>query len=97
MLVGIDGLLKEAKTGSIMLGDAASLYKDIILKSFKRVEILDKDYWYPKAHNLIELALEKIKANKLNNAFNIRPLYLYPKECQIKPQIAQMKRNRLHR
>src|SRR3989338_3934755 len=81
MLVGIDGLLKEAKTGSIMLGDAASLYKDIILKSFKRVEILDKDYWYPKAHNLIELALEKIKANKLNNAFNIRPLYLYPKEC----------------
>lgn len=84
MLVGIDDLLKEVKTGSIMLGDAAGLYKDSILKNLKKVEILDKDYWYPKAHNLIELALEKIKANKLNDAFNITPLYLYPKECQIK-------------
>ncbi|MEK6727892.1 MAG: tRNA (adenosine(37)-N6)-threonylcarbamoyltransferase complex dimerization subunit type 1 TsaB [Candidatus Omnitrophota bacterium] len=84
MLVGIEGLLKKVKTGSIILGDAAGLYKDTILKNLKGAEILDKDYWYPKAHNLIELALEKIKANKLNDAFNITPLYLYPKECQIK-------------
>jgi len=87
MLVGIDRLCKKAKTGSIILGDAAGLYRDSILKNLKGAEILDKDYWYPKAHNLIELALEKIKANKLNDAFNITPLYLYPKECQIKPQI----------
>ena len=84
MLVGIDALLKKVKGESIMLGDAAGLYRDSILKNLKGAEILDKDYWYPKARNLIELALEKIKANELNDAFNIRPLYLYPKECQIK-------------
>ena len=80
----IDALLKKVKGGSILFGDAVNLYRDIILKNLKGAEILDKDYWYPKAHNLIELSLEKIKAKSFNNAFNVKPVYLYPKECQIK-------------
>lgn len=67
-----------------IFGDATGIYKEDILKNIKKVMILDSDYWYPKGHNIIELAVEKIRKKQLNNAFNIRPIYLYPKECQIK-------------
>jgi hypothetical protein len=28
--------------------------------------------------------LERIRGKKLNTAFDINPIYLYPKECQIR-------------
>lgn len=67
-----------------IFGDAVSIYKEDILKNIKKAVILDNDYWYPKGHNIIELAVERIRKKKLNNAFDIKPIYLYPKECQIR-------------
>lgn len=84
MLLTKDEFFKKAKPHSIVLGDAVGLYKEDILKNIKGVNLLDKDYWYPKAHNIISLALGKIKAKNWDNAFDIRPIYLYPKECQIR-------------
>lgn len=84
LLVSKEELCKRAGKNSIILGDAISLYGDSFVKNIKGAQILDKDYWYPKAHNLIALALGKIKAKKFKDAFNIKPIYLYPKECQIK-------------
>ncbi len=84
MLLSREEFFKKVKANAIILGDAAGLYKDEILSRIKGVHILDKDYWYPKAHNLIALALERIKEKKLNDPFRIKPIYLYPKECQIK-------------
>ena len=84
MLLNEKELLAKIKKNSVILGDALVLYKDNILKETTGAAILDKDYWYPKAHNLIALALEKIREKKLNNTFEIKPIYLYPKECQIK-------------
>lgn len=84
MLLSIEGFLKKAKLGSIIFGDAVNLYKERILKNVKGVTILDKDYWYPNGHNLIYSALEQLKRKKISNAFDIEPIYLYPKECQIK-------------
>lgn len=84
MLIDEMRLYKKISSSTILLGDAISLYKEGMLKNIKGVKLLDNDYWYPKAHNLIQIALERIKAKKLNNAFNIKPIYLYPKECQIK-------------
>jgi len=77
-------LLRQVKPNSIILGDAVSLYKERLMRDIKGVTILDKDYWYPKAHNIISLALERIKDKKFSNAFDIKPIYLYPKECQIR-------------
>jgi hypothetical protein len=74
----------KAKDSTIILGDAVGLYKEKILTKIKGVSILDKDYWYPKAHNIIALAKERINAKKLTSSFDIKPIYLYPKECQIK-------------
>jgi hypothetical protein len=32
----------------------------------------------------MELALIKIKAKQFTSALKVKPIYLYPKECQIK-------------
>ncbi len=79
-----DELCKKIKPNSVLLGDAIPLYKEQILKSAKRIRLLDKDYWYPCGRNIVITALEKIKKNGRDNVFTIKPIYLYPKECQIK-------------
>ncbi len=84
MLLSIDEFLKKVKPNSVLLGDALGLYKEKILENTSGVTILDKDYWQLNGSNIIYLALEKLKGKKINNAFDIKPIYLYPKECQIK-------------
>jgi len=84
MLLTEKELCKNIKSGSVLLGDAIGLYRDTILRNIKGATFLDKDFWYPKARNIMELALQKIKERKLSSAFDIKPIYLYPKECQIK-------------
>lgn len=79
-------LRKFAGANSIILGDAVGLYKDSILSNIKGVTVLDRDYWYPKAGNIIGLSLERIRAKKFDNPFDLKPIYLYPQECQIKSQ-----------
>jgi len=84
MLLEPQEFFKKAKKNTTVLGDAVPLYKDILLRNVKGLTILDSDDWYPKAHHLIDLTLERIKARKLSDAFRIKPVYLYPKECQIR-------------
>jgi len=84
MLLSIEEFFKIAKPDSIIFGDAVTPFKEEIIRRVGGANILDKDYWYPKAHNIIALALERIKEKKFENSFGIRPIYLYPKECQIK-------------
>ena len=84
LLLSKDELFKKFKGNCIFLGDALGLYKDQILTNIKNAKTLDIDYWYPQAHNIINIALDKIKQKKLGNAFNIKPIYIYPKECQIR-------------
>jgi tRNA threonylcarbamoyladenosine biosynthesis protein TsaB len=83
-LLGEEEFLKCIIPNSIILGDALSLYKDSILRNIKGVTILDKDYWYPRACNIIRLSLERIRDKKFDNPFDIKPIYLYPKECQVR-------------
>lgn len=83
-LVTLDEFFKKIKPRSIILGDALALYKDQILKNTKGARILEKDYWYPCGRNIVNLALERIKKKKIDDVFDIKPIYLYPKECQIK-------------
>lgn len=84
MLLTEEEFFKNFKGNTIILGDALGLYREKILMNIKDTTILDKDYWYPKAHNIIKLALERISDKKFNHPFDIKPIYLYPKECQIR-------------
>jgi tRNA threonylcarbamoyl adenosine modification protein YeaZ len=83
-LLSLDELVKKFSSRMVVLGDAVALYGDTLLTRIKNATVLDKDYWSPQAHNLMELALAKIKAKQFSSALTIKPIYLYPKECQIK-------------
>lgn len=84
LLLQKEEFIKKVGPDTLILGDALDLHKDFFLQHLKGIELLDKDYWYPKAHNMLLLASDKIKEKKFCSAFNIKPIYLYPKECQIK-------------
>ena len=83
-----DEFFRNIKPLSIIFGDALNLYRDDIKRDIGEVSFLDKDLWYPKARNIITLALNRIGKNKSGLNSKINPIYLYPKECQIrKPTI----------
>lgn len=84
MLLSMEEVFKKIKGKAVFLGDAAVLYREKIMLNMPAADILDKDYRYPCARNIIALALEKIKEKKISDAFGIKPIYLYPKECQIR-------------
>ena len=76
------------KPSSVIFGDALNLYRDDIKRNTSEVSFLDKDSWYPKARNIISLALRRVGRGGQGNNLKVNPIYLYPKECQIrKPAI----------
>ncbi|HTY46005.1 MAG TPA: tRNA (adenosine(37)-N6)-threonylcarbamoyltransferase complex dimerization subunit type 1 TsaB [Patescibacteria group bacterium] len=83
-LLSQEAFLRQAPSRSLLAGDACALYKDDILRRIKGVTILDREYWFPQGRFLIDRALERIGSGKLDDPFTVKPLYLYPKECQIK-------------
>ena len=83
-LLSKEALFKKIKSPSVLFGDALNLYRDDILKNVRNATLLDKDYWYPCGRSIINIALERIKEKKLDSPFSVNPIYIYPKECQIK-------------
>ena len=90
MLLGVDEFVKTMKPNSCLLGDALDLYKQDLSEKLNGVEFLDKDYWYAQPQTIIKLAQDKIRQKEFNDAFNIKPIYLYPDACQVK-KICQVK------
>ncbi|MBP7216405.1 MAG: tRNA (adenosine(37)-N6)-threonylcarbamoyltransferase complex dimerization subunit type 1 TsaB [Candidatus Omnitrophica bacterium] len=75
---------KSIKSNAYILGDAIPIYRDMLAQHLPGAILMDKDSWYPKGHAIIQLALERIKQASYANAFKLEPMYLYPKECQIR-------------
>ena len=85
LLLSFEGLLKKLKGEIIFLGDAILLYREEIRKSRKIKPIFaEEKFWYPKATCAVTLALERFHKGKFEDVNSLAPLYLYPKECQIK-------------
>jgi len=84
MLLSKEELLKKIRQPAAIFGDALNLYREDILKSAPQAILLDKDEWFPKPHNMIKLALSRIKEKRFDDLLKINPIYVYPKECQVK-------------
>lgn len=85
LLLSLGELLRELKGEIFFLGDALSLYREQIrkIRGIKAVFANEK-LWYPKISEAVPLALERFRKGKLDDVNSLKPLYLYPKECQIK-------------
>lgn len=88
LLLTIEELLKKLVGEILFLGDAILLYRENIRKSKKIKPIFAKErFWYPQATRAVPLAMKRFREGKLDDVNGLRPLYLYPKECQIKKVI----------
>ncbi|MBU0758827.1 MAG: tRNA (adenosine(37)-N6)-threonylcarbamoyltransferase complex dimerization subunit type 1 TsaB [Candidatus Omnitrophica bacterium] len=84
LLLTIDKLIKKIKGPAVFLGDGLNLYRRDIEKSKKDSIFLEEEYWYPRAGNLIKLAVGKHKISKKLALGKLKPIYIYPKDCQVK-------------
>ena len=84
LLLNVNKLMKRVKGPAFFLGDGISLYREKIHCLNKKADFLEEEYWYPRASNLIKLALAKIKRYKKPGLTKLKPIYLYSKYCQVR-------------
>ena len=78
-------LLKRLNGRILFLGDALSLYHRELSRNKKvKAAFAEEKFWYPEAAQAVPLAMERFRKGKFDDVNNLVPLYLYPKECQIK-------------
>lgn len=69
-------LLTRVEEGTLFVGDASSQFQQEIQ--------FDERYFYPKAEFIARLAAGRIAARKFIQPENLKPLYLHPKDCNVK-------------
>ena len=90
MLVEPQKVVKSLKGDVAFVGDAISLYQDVIkekskLKTAKFSPIfLDEKKWYPSAKNISVIARDRFEYKDFDNIDTLVPLYLYPQDCQVR-------------
>lgn len=84
LLLPIERLLKKIKGDAVFLGDGLKTFKEKLSSLKKESEFLPEDFWYPKASELIRLGRDKVKRYKESDLNKLLPMYIYPKECQVK-------------
>ena len=84
VLIAREDLIRQAKPNTLFIGDGVGLIKSDIINRQKSSKFALSDLWYPKADILAMLGFEKLNKRKKDNVFTLLPLYIYPKECQIK-------------
>jgi len=85
LLTDIKGLLKKI-TGEVwFIGDAVEIYrKEIEKKLGGRANFATGGQGFPQAGHLAKLAQSRFLTHKFDDPFKLVPIYLYPKECQIR-------------
>ncbi len=76
MLTTTEALLTRIKKGTLFVGDASG--------QFENRTPIDEKYFYPKAESIARLAVSRIALRKFIKPENLRPLYLHPKDCNVK-------------
>jgi len=79
----IEEVLSCVNSDVVFLGDGVGIYKDIIKRKIKKSYFVAERDWYPRAENILKTAL-LYKDKKKPCKDNLNPIYLYPKECQVR-------------
>ena len=83
LLLSAEELAAKVKGRALFLGDGADLYMAELGKRPAACEFGPKN-WFPRASVVAELAIVRFRKKELEDAFDLTPLYLYSKECDIK-------------
>lgn len=80
----VRSLSSNGKKGPVFLGDGISLYREDMECLSKKAVFLEEEYWYPNAEDLIRLGLGRLKRYKKGDISRLKPIYLYPRDCQVR-------------
>jgi tRNA threonylcarbamoyladenosine biosynthesis protein TsaB len=83
-LITLKELEAKLKGVDVILGDGVEVLKRSSLKLESGLNILDKDSQAIKTEHMIKLAFDRYKMDKRENIFDLKPFYIYPKECAVK-------------
>ncbi|MFA5369946.1 MAG: hypothetical protein WC300_04430, partial [Candidatus Omnitrophota bacterium] len=87
MLLDMDNLLSLVKGRMYFIGDAIDIYKETIMRAgFTGKDLAPRETWQPDPGIIAMLGRDKASAGLKDNVFGLTPLYIYPKECQIRRQ-----------
>ena len=87
LLCPIEDLLKRLKGHVLFLGDAIHLYKKQLLnKRTLKARFLEDKRWLPKGDVIARIGLEKFRNGYTDNPYDLVPLYLYGKYCNVRKQ-----------
>ena len=80
------GALAGRLRGEVLfLGDGIDLYRDEFLhKKRFRARFLDGKKWLPKASVIARMALERYRKGKVDDPYDLVPLYLYARDCNVR-------------
>lgn len=85
LLLPIDDLLQRLRGKVFFLGDGVPLCRQRIAQEEKIQPVfMEERYWYPYACRAVPLAVECFRQGRTEDVNTLTPLYLYPKECQIR-------------
>lgn len=83
LLLDFNTWLSRINKKTYVLGDGLSVYGQSIRLN-PNITVMPDKFCYPDAKSLNLLVYEKIKKSGPDDLDKVFPLYLYPKECQIK-------------
>jgi len=84
-VIPVAELLRSVKGDTIFLGDGLVAYRKYIEDNFRHdSEFAPERDWYPRAATVVHLGYELIKKKKFEEADKFVPMYLYPKDVQVR-------------
>lgn len=88
-LVSVEELIpKLGHEPVILLGHGAGLYREHLQRGLgERARFADAALWLPRAAILGRLGLERLQAGQRDDPSTLVPMYLYPCDCTIRPEL----------
>lgn len=90
-LAPLSALIPQWQGPMTFTGDGLPLFRPLLEEAGKRrgasvkpLFIDDERLWYPRAADLVSLALPAFRAGRKADLASLVPLYLYPEDCQIR-------------
>ncbi len=85
MLEPVERLMKRLRGRVLFLGDGIPIYRDkLSANKTIKAKFIDDKRWFPKAKVIARLGLEMFSGGKHDDPYDLEPLYLYARDCNVK-------------
>ncbi|MDP8253766.1 MAG: tRNA (adenosine(37)-N6)-threonylcarbamoyltransferase complex dimerization subunit type 1 TsaB [Candidatus Kaelpia aquatica] len=84
VLISAEEAGDRLKDVDIILGDGVNVLKEVYPDIGSNLNILEKESWIIKPEHIVSLAFHDWNKGERENIFDLKPFYIYPKECTIR-------------